>query len=118
VLVRRILRNASQEISDLSTGLTTLTPPVISSSSRQANRLLAQFTTTELQYLVSPPVRSVEAERLIQEAAVRFGIIKLVDATRRSYQHLDRRLQWIKAQWIAVAAVLTFVANFLVTLVK
>jgi hypothetical protein len=118
ILVRTILRNASQEISELSTGLTTLTPPVISSSSRQANRLLAQFTTTELQYLVSPPVRSVEAERLIQEAAVRFGIIKLVGATRRNYENLDRRLQWIKAQWIAVAAVLTFVANLLVTLVK
>jgi hypothetical protein len=118
VLVRRILRNASQEISTLSTSLTSLTPPLISSHSRRANQLLAQFTTTELQYLVSPPVRSVEAEWLIHQAAAHFGIIGLIDATRRNYEQLDRRLQWIKAQWLAAAAVMTFVANLLVTLAK
>jgi hypothetical protein len=117
VLVRRILRNASQEISTLSTSLTSLTPPLISSSPRHANQLLAQFTTTELQYLVSPPVRSVEAEWLIRQAAAKFGI-GLIDATRRNYEQLDRRLQWIKAQWLAAAAVMTFVANLLVTLAK
>jgi hypothetical protein len=59
----------------------------------------------------------VEAEWLIRQAAAKFGI-GLIDATRRNYEQLDRRLQWIKAQWLAAAAVMTFVANLLVTLAK
>jgi hypothetical protein len=116
VLVRRILRNASQDISTLSASLTFLNAYPFSSNSRLANQLLAQFTTTELQYLVSPPVRSVEAEWLIHQAAEKFGIVRLIDATRTNYEQLDRRLQWIKAQWLAATAVMTFVANLLVSL--
>ena len=116
VLVRRILRSASSEITELSTGLTALYVPIFSDRWRRSNAVLTKFTDTELHYLVSPPVRSVEGEVLLRKAYQHFGISDLVDATRRNYAALERRLQWIKAQWLGAVAVLAFILDKLVGL--
>ena len=115
VLVRRILRSASSEITELSTGLTALHPRSYDRW-RRSNAVLTKFTDTELHYLVAPPVRSVEGEVLLKKAYQHFGIPDLVDATRRNYAALERRLQWIKAQWLGAVAVLAFILDKLVGL--
>jgi hypothetical protein len=116
VLVRRILRSASSDITELSTGLTALHAPIASRRWRRSNAVLTKFTDTELNYLVSPPVRSVEGEVLLRKAYQHFGISDLVDATRRNYAALERRLQWIKAQWLGAVAVFAFILDKLVGL--
>jgi hypothetical protein len=110
VLVRRILRSASSEITKLSTGLTALHPRSYARW-RRSNAVLTKFTDTELNYLVAPPVRSVEGEVLLKRAYQHFGLPDLVDATRQNYTALERRLQWIKAQWLGAVAVLAFILD-------
>jgi hypothetical protein len=47
-----------------------------------------------------------------------FGVDVIVADTRRVYQLLDRRLQWVRGQWLAVLAVAAFVINAVIAVAK
>ncbi len=67
--------------------------------------------------VTAPPVQSVEAEELVSKAVERFGIPTLVDDTRRSYDLLDRRLQWFRGQWVTLSAVFVFLVPLVIAVV-
>jgi hypothetical protein len=55
---------------------------------------------------------------LIDAATEGFGIRRLIEDTRHSYQLLERRLQWVRAQWLAVVAVIAFITNIVFQLLR
>jgi hypothetical protein len=116
ILARRLFRSDARNIAELSSGVGLRTLPVVSKGWRDANAVLVAFTQAEFELVTAPPVASVEAQRLIDRAVERFGIPELVANTRRGYALLDRRLQWMKAEWLAALAVLAFLVNALIAL--
>jgi hypothetical protein len=66
--------------------------------------------------VVAPPVRSVEADELVDAALERCGVPALVEGTRRNYDLLDRRLQWARGQVLATLTVCVFLINLIVTI--
>ena len=116
ILARRLFRSDAGSIAELSTRVGLRTLPVVSKGWRDANAVLVAFTQAEFELVTAPPVASVEAQRLLDRAVERFGIPELVENTRRGYALLDRRLQWMKAEWLAVLAVLAFLVNALIAL--
>jgi hypothetical protein len=98
LLARRIFRTYGRRISIQSTktGLVR-SAPVVTPGWRQANTVLSSFSQAEFELVVAPPVRTVEAGDLVRTAIERCGIPLLVEDTRRSYDLLDRRLQWCAA---------------------
>jgi hypothetical protein len=114
ILARRLFRSDARSIAELSTRVGLRTVPMASKGWRDANAVLVAFTQAEFELVTAPPVASVEAQRLVDRALERFGIPDLVENTRRGYTLLDRRLQWMKAEWLAVLAVLAFLVNALI----
>jgi hypothetical protein len=114
ILARRLFRSDARDIAELSSRAGILTVPVVSKGWRHANAVLVGFSRAELELVTAPPVASVEAQLLVQGAVERFGIPELVDDTRRGHALLDRRLQWVRAEWLAVLAVLAFLVNALI----
>ena len=119
ILARRIFRTDGKQIGALSSTIRLATSfPVISRNWNKANAVLSAFSQAELEMVVTPPVRSVEAGELVDAALERCGVPTLVEDTRRSYDLLDRRLQWARGQWLATLAVCVFLVNLLVTIIK
>jgi hypothetical protein len=119
VLARRIFRTYGQQIATLSTRTGIVrSAPVVSHSWRRANAVLSSFNEAELDFVVSVPIRSIEAGELVRTAIERCAIQSVIDETRRNYDLLDRRLQWVRGQWLAVLAVLVFIANTVITILK
>jgi hypothetical protein len=119
VLARRTFRTDGEQIAELSSKIRLFTSfPVVSKNWFRANAVLTAFSQAELEMVVTPPVRSVEAEELVDAALEHCGVPTLVKDTRRSYDLLDRRLQWARGQWLATLAVLVFVVNLIVTILK
>ena len=111
ILVRRLLRNEAGRASKLFRRVGWRSVPVVASVERQANSLLDEVTRAELDLVKASPVRSGEAQRLVDQALKDFGIPDLINVTRNSYQLLDRRVRWIRAQWLAVVAIGVFFVN-------
>jgi hypothetical protein len=119
ILTRRIFRRDSEQISDFSTKVRFFRSlPLLSPNWSKANQVLSAFSRAEYEMVLDPPVQSVEAEELVDKAIERFGISALARDTRRGYDLLDRRLQWLRGQWLAVFAVLAFLITALVDLLK
>jgi hypothetical protein len=119
ILARRIFRTDGEQIGALSSKIRLFTSfPVISRNWYRANAVLSAFSQAELEMVVAPPVRSVEAGELVDAALERCGVPLLVEDTRRSYDLLDRRLQWARGQWLATLAVCVFIVNLIVTIFK
>jgi len=118
VLTRRLFRSEARRVARRSRQVGAQTVPIVAPGWREANRLLVAFTQAELELVTAPPVASVEAQRLVDAALARFGIPELIADTRASYQLLDQRLQWIRAQWLAVIAVVAFVVNAIIAVAK
>ena len=119
ILVRRLFRSEAGRAAKLFQRVKWWLPPPVSSAYWKANGLLEAFTQAELDLVTAPPVDSVEARRLVDQALKDFGIPDLIDDTRNSYELLDRRLQWIRAQWLAILAVVVFIAStFVVPFIK
>lgn len=117
ILARRIFRTDGEQIAELSNKIRLVTSfPVFSKNWSEANNVLSAFSQAELEMVVAPPVRSVEAGDLVRQAIERCGIPTLVDDTRRGYDLLDRRLQWARGQWLATIAICAFLANILATI--
>ncbi len=119
ILTRRIFRTDSEQISDFSTKVRFFRSlPLLSPNWSKANQVLSAFSRAEYEMVLDPPVQSVEAEELVGKALERFGISTLAHDTRRGYDLLDRRLQWLRGQWLAVFAVLAFLITALIDLLK
>jgi hypothetical protein len=118
ILARRLFRSDARRIAELSGHVGLLTLPVVSKGWRDGNAILVAFTQAEFELVTAPPAASVEAQQLLDQAVERFGILELVENTRRGHALLDRRLQWIRAEWIAVLAVLAFLVNALIATLK
>jgi hypothetical protein len=118
ILARRIFLTDREQIGTLSNAIRLATSlPVVSRNWNRANAVLSEFSRAELEMVIAPPVRSVEAGELVRAALERCGVPKLVEDTRRSYDLLDRRLQWARGQWLATLAVLVFLVNLIITIV-
>jgi hypothetical protein len=105
ILVRRILRNLADEADRLSSRLSRLPVPWV------VDRVSRQFLRIESQFIVAPPVQSVEAERLLRAAYESFGIGGIVEGARNSINFLDRRFQWSKTQFLVALGVLTYLLD-------
>ena len=117
ILTRRIFRTDGEQIADLSPKVRFFTSvPAVSPNWSKANKVLSAFSRAESD-MVGSPVQSVEAEELVNKAVERFGIPTLIDDTRRSYDLLDRRLQWFRGQWVALSAVFVFLIPLVITVV-
>jgi hypothetical protein len=82
------------------------------------NRLLDSFASAERDFIVAPPIASVEAGVLMRQAYEKFGIPGMLEATRNSLMVLDKRFQWAKTQLLAALAVLAFILNLAVNLYR
>jgi hypothetical protein len=118
ILTRRIFRTDGKQIETLSRTTRMATSfPVVSKNWNRANDVLSAFSQAELEMVVAPPVRSVEASELVDAALKQCGVPQFVEGIRRSYDLLDRRLQWARGQWLAALAVLVFLANLIITFI-
>ncbi len=75
------------------------------------HRLLDALARLEQQLVISPPVQSVEAERLVDEAYRAFGLQRVLDAARHDAELLDRRQQWNRALAVGGIGVLAYLAD-------
>jgi hypothetical protein len=103
VLTRTILR-ALKERADGAASTTTAFWP----RPWKVNRIITQFAAAEKDFIIAPPVQSVEADRLLRAAQNQFGIPQMVAAMKESVSYLDRRFQWSKAQFLGVIAIVLF----------
>jgi hypothetical protein len=106
ILLRRWLRRLSEEADSVAADTTWYRPRPWA-----VNQLLASFAKFERDFVVSPPVQSVEAEALLRKAFMAFGIPAMVDSTRRTCELLERRHQWAKTQFLVGVAVLSFLLD-------
>jgi len=104
ILVRRLLRNLSEQADRLSSRLTVPRPWAV-------NRISQSFLQIERQMIVAPPVQSVESERLLRGAYKNFGIDSLVEGTRNSCNFMERRLQWSKTQFLVAVGVIAYLLD-------
>lgn len=104
ILVRRLLRNLSDDADRLSSRLLVSVPWAV-------DRITRSFLQVESQLVVAPPVQSVESERLLRAAYGSFGIESIIQGARNSIGFLDRRHQWSKTQFLVALGVLTYLLD-------
>lgn len=113
ILVRRLFRKISKKAEDMMPRLSMFFPRPWS-----VNGILNSLSTAEETFILSPPISSVEAERLLTVSYERFGVAKTVESAKRSCESLERRFQWAKAQFLGVVAVLVFILDTLLKLIQ
>jgi hypothetical protein len=106
VLVERLLRKLNAETDRI---VSTLAPYRFRPWA--VNNLITSLLNTERTYIVSPPVSSVEAQRLLQAAFNNFGIPHLLESAKSSVEFLEKRYQWEKAQFLGLIAVVAWLAE-------
>jgi hypothetical protein len=104
ILARRIFRNLSEEADAKSSRLFLPFPWSVT-------RILNSFQWAERQFVVAPPVQSVESERILKEAYKGFGIEEIVKSARNSCGLLETRFQWAKTQFLVALWVITFLLD-------
>jgi hypothetical protein len=113
IVARRLLRNTTKNVDDLSSRLSVVTPRPWA-----VNRLLQAFLQIQRVLVSGPPVQSVEGERLLRIAYRSFGIDALVESTRQSCEFLERRFQWVKTQLLVTVGIFTYFLDKLVDIFK
>ena len=76
-----------------------------------AHRLLDALARIEQRLVISPPVQSIEAERLVDEAYRAFGLQRVLDAARHDAEMLERRHQWNRALFVGGVGVVAYLAD-------
>jgi hypothetical protein len=104
ILTRAILRSIKEKADQTASIVSAYLP-----RPWKVNRIIAQFAAGEKDFIVAPPVQSVETERLLRAAHDQFGIPKMATAMRESISYLEKRFQWSKTQFLAVIAIVLFV---------
>jgi hypothetical protein len=108
VLVRRLLRNIRDDISVNARDLRVLSPRAAFTALAHRRRLLQPFWDVEESFYVAPPFRTVEGERLVAGSFEKFGIDRLFVDVRRVHENLERRLEFVAAEWALIGAILAF----------
>jgi hypothetical protein len=72
----------------------------------------------ELTTSVAPPTHSIEGEKLLSQTMDAFEIPALREIVNRSLAELERRLEWRRLRWLAGAALLVFLTNTAIALLK
>jgi hypothetical protein len=106
VLIYRALTNLDGRIDAIAGSLSFFSMPWKGPVAAKA--VIRSFAELERDYMIRPPVQSVEADRLLRVAYEQFGVPDLFESTRRRIEFLERRLQWVKTQWLVSVGVLTF----------
>src|SRR4051794_25939231 len=115
IIMRRLLREVAFEATSITAQVTPWGLPLLSTGWRRLEHLRRIVAEAELATTVAPPIHSVEGQRLMDEALLRFDVQATSDHVRQSLAELERRLQWQRIRWIAIAGVLAFVVNLLLT---
>ena len=108
IMVRALFRKISKRADSMKRKLIVFTPHPWA-----VKGIMNSMAAAEETFIVSPPVSSVEAERLLLTSYERFGIGKTVESARRVCESLDNRFQWVKAQILGGVAVAVFVIDTL-----
>ncbi|BAY76610.1 hypothetical protein NIES25_30630 [Nostoc linckia NIES-25] len=103
ILLRRLFKNISAKSEKISSSLSVINP-----NPWAVNKLQSSFSRLERNFVVSPPIISVEAERLLKAAYKNFGIFEMIESTRQECEFMERRFQWVKTQFIISLAILTY----------
>lgn len=74
----------------------------------RVNALLESVTSIRRAYIISPPVQSIEAERLLTASYSAFGLEKEAERAATQATALETRFQWSKAQFLAGVAIIAF----------
>jgi hypothetical protein len=82
-----------------------------------ANRVIRDFSALEAS-LITIPAQSMDASELLVDASNAFGLDNLLDESRHGVEFLERRLQWVKAQWLFILGLAVFTINTVLTLAK
>ncbi len=104
ILLSRLCKNLSEEADGVSSRLWRPKP-------RATDRILMSLLEIERQFVVAPPVQSVEAGNLLSGAYKSFGMDNVIGGARSSCQFLERRSQWVKAQFLVVIGVLAYLLD-------
>ena len=108
LLMRRLLRDVSYDLTQLSTRVSARSIPFVSKPWKEGERIKRTVSEARLTTMVAPPVHSVEGEALLEKAFARFGIPELVASVERLEAELQRRLDWNRVLWLAVWAGMAF----------
>lgn len=118
ILMRRLLRETAFEAEEVMKSIRPWTLPWLTRSQKQAEHLRRTVADADLTTSVAPPTHSVEGDRLLAQTLAAFDVPKLHKDVRHALSELDRRLEWQRVRWLAVIAVLVFLANAAIALWK
>lgn len=105
VLLRRMLRSAIGRMDLLYRSMSVFPRPFA------VERLTSSLAWMRGQFIMVPPVQSVEAQRLLASAYEQFGIYQLSDATVERAKMLESRYQWAKALILGAVPVITYLLD-------
>jgi hypothetical protein len=114
ILMRRLLRDVAYELEQVASRVNVWTLPLVAGPWRRLEYLRRVVANAELANSVAPAVHSIEGEHLLRQGFEAFGIPLLLSQVRQAQGELERRLEWQRLRWLALAALLAFVLNFVV----
>ena len=118
ILMRRLLRETAFEAEKVMSSIRPWTFPWLTGAQKQAEHLRRTMAEADLTTSVAPPIHSVEGERLLAQTLAAFDVPRLHKDVRHALSELDRRLEWQRVRWLAVIAVLAFLANAAIAIWK
>jgi hypothetical protein len=108
LLMRRLLRDVSYDLTVLSGSVSAFSVPFVGRAWRQNERIKRTTSEARLTTLVAPPVHSIEGEILLERAFRDFGITELSANVEKLQAELQRRLDWSRSFWLALWAGVAF----------
>jgi hypothetical protein len=118
ILMRRLLRETAFEAEKVMSSIRPWTFPWLARSQERAEHLRRTMAEADLTTSVAPPIHSVEGGRLLAQTLAAFDVPRLHKDVRHALSELDRRLEWQRVRWLAVVAVLVFLANAAIAIWK
>jgi hypothetical protein len=118
ILMRRLLRESAFEAEQVMRGIHPWTFPWFARSQARAEYLRRIAAEADLTTSVAPPTHSVEGERLLAQTLAAFDVPRLHKDVLQALSELDRRLERQRVRWLAIIAVLAFLANVAIALWK
>jgi hypothetical protein len=88
ILVRSLLRNISFDADRIAAALRPY----------KSHKILDSLQRIEQEFVVAPPIQSVEANELLEASYKSFGIPEMISKTRAKCMVLENRAQWSRAQ--------------------
>ena len=117
LLMRRLLRDVSYDLDELSPSVSALSIPFLARPWKQNERIRRSISQAQLTTMVAPPVHSVEGEELLTRAFASCGIPELLGHVEKLQAELQRRLDWTKVLWLAAWGGIAFATPFVVDII-